>query len=222
LLALQPLIENIATVAGAGSAGGAIGGKIISSMPAGSSTTHKILAGAGAATLTAAGVAGAIKSVNAAFTNKSTKDNISSNINIDFKRSPSPMEDFIHSVLEPCDITSPLEILLDCQIFFIALSLLCILCIILILGIWVFNKYNINIIKYILGTRLGNKLMGKIIKLKFVRNMNNKLFISMIVIYTILLIFCLIFQIFIGVELRLNLEDYIVVHNYMKKGVATG
>ena len=39
----------------------------------------------------------------------------------------------------------------------------------------------------------------------------------MIVVYTILLIFCLIFQIFIGVELRLNLEDYIEVHNHMKK-----
>lgn len=97
-----------------------------------------------------------------------------------------PIENFIHSVLEPSDITSPLETLLDYQIFFIVLSLLCILCIIMILGLWVFNKYNINIIKYILGTRLGNKLMGPfgIINLNFIKNMNNKLFISMIVIYT--------------------------------------
>jgi hypothetical protein len=127
------------------------------------------------------------------------------------------MEDFILSVLEPSDITSPLETLLDCQIFFIALSFFCIFCIIIILGLWVFNKYNINIIKYFLGTRLGNKLMGKIIQLNFIKNMNNKLFISMIVIYTILLILCLIFQIFIGVELRFRLEDYIEVHKFMKK-----
>jgi hypothetical protein len=79
--AVGPFIENIATAAGAGSAGGVIGGKIISSMPAGSSLTHKVIAGAGAATITAAGVAGAIKSVNAAFSNRSTKDSISSNIN---------------------------------------------------------------------------------------------------------------------------------------------
>jgi hypothetical protein len=217
--AVGPFIENIATAAGAGSAGGAIGAKIISSMPAGSSITHKAFAGAGAAALTAAGVAGAIKSVNTAFNNKSTKDSITSNISSQrLERSPSPLEDFIHSVLEPSDITSPLETLLDYQIFFIALSLLCILCIIMIIGFWVFNKYNINIIKYILGTRLGNKLMASsaIVKLNFIKNMNNKLFISMIVIYTILLIFCLIFQIFIGVELRLKLEDYIEVHNYLK------
>jgi len=214
--AVGPFIENITTAAGAGSAGGVIGGKIISSMPAGSSITHKVFAGAGAAALTAAGVAGAIKTVNTAFTNKSTKDSISSNINISEERSPSPLETFIHSVLEPYDITSPLETLLDCQIFFIALSLLCILCIIMILGIWLFNKYNINIIKYIIGTRLGNKLMGKIVNIKFIKNMNNKFFISMIVIYTILLIFCLIFQIFIGVELRLKLDDYIEVHKHMK------
>jgi hypothetical protein len=120
-------------------------------------------------------------------------------------------------VLEPSEITSPLETLLDCQIFFIALSLLCILCIIMILSIWVYNKNNINIIKYILGTSLGNKLMGKIVNINFIKNMNNKFFISMIVIYIILLIFCLIFQIFIGVELRLNLEDYIEVHKNIKK-----
>jgi len=197
--AVGPFIENIVTAAGAGSAGGAIGAKIISSMPAGSSITHKAIAGAGAAALTAAGVAGAIKSVNTAFNNKSTKDSITNNIcpaAYGRERSPSPMEDFIHSVLEPSDITSPLETLLDYQIFFIALSLLCILCIIMILGFWVFNKYNINIIKYILGTRLGNKIMspfpafrqGGIVKLNFIKNMNNKLFISMIVIYTFLLI----------------------------------
>jgi hypothetical protein len=246
--AVGPFIENIATAAGAGSAGGVIGGKIISSMPAGSSITHKVIAGAGAATITAAGVAGAIKSVNAAFSNRSTKDSISSNINTLCsadtatppalqekhspagqllgksnsyckaveERSPSPVEEFIHSVLEPSEITSPLETLLDCQIFFILLSLLCILCIIMILSMWVFNKYNINIIKYILGSRLGNKLMGKIVNIKFIKNMNNKVFISMIVIYTILLIFCLIFQIFIGVELRLNIEDYIEVHKHIK------
>ena len=214
--AVGPFLENITTAAGAGSAGGAIGAKIIGSMPAGSSIAHKALAGAGAAALTAAGVAGAIKSVNTAFNNKSTKDSITNNICEE--RSPSPMEGFIHSVLEPSDLTSPLETLLDYQIFFIALSLLCILCIIMILGLWVFNKYNINIIKYILGTRLGNKLMGPfgIVNLNFIKNMNNKLFISMIVIYTFLLIFCLIFQIFIGVELRLKLEDYIEVHKYMK------
>jgi hypothetical protein len=78
----------------------------------------------------------------------------------------------------------------------------------MILGMWVFNKYNINIIKYIIGTRLGNKLMGKIVNIKFIKNMNNKVYISMMAIYIILLIFCLIFQLFIGVELRLNLEDY--------------
>lgn len=91
--AVGPFIENIATAAGAGSAGGVIGGKIISSMPAGSSITHKTIAGAGAAALTAAGVAGAIKSVNATFSNKSSKDIISNNNNIVFvqeERSPSP------------------------------------------------------------------------------------------------------------------------------------
>jgi len=89
----------------------------------------------------------------------------------------------------------------------------------MIIGMWVFNKYNINIIKYILGSRLGNKLMGPlgIVNIMFIKNMNNKVFISMIVVYTILLIFCLIFQIFIGVELRLNLEDYIEVQNHLKK-----
>jgi hypothetical protein len=218
--AVGPFIENIATAAGAGSAGGVIGGKIISSMPAGSSITHKIIAGAGAATITAAGVAGGIKSVNAAFSNKSFKDSINSNFNTvppAEERSPSPKEEFIHSVLEPSEITSPLETILDCQIFFIILSLLCLLCIIMLLGMWVFNKYNINFIKYILGSSLGNNLMGKLVNIKFIKNMNNKLFISMIVVYTILLIFCLIFQIFIGVELRLNLDDYIEVHNHMKK-----
>jgi hypothetical protein len=78
--AVGPFIENLATAAGAGSAGGAIGAKIISSMPAGSSITHKAVAGAGAAALTAAGVACQIKSVNTAFNNKSIKDNISNNI----------------------------------------------------------------------------------------------------------------------------------------------
>jgi hypothetical protein len=78
-------------------------------MPAGSSITHKAIAGAGAgaAALTAAGVAGAIKSVNATFSNKSSKNIISSNNNIGEERSPSPFEDFIHSVLEPSEITSP-------------------------------------------------------------------------------------------------------------------
>lgn len=103
--AVGPFLENITTAAGAGSAGGAIGAKIIGSMPAGSSITHKALAGAGAAALTAAGVAGAIKSVNTAFNNKSTKDSITNNICEE--RSPSPMVVLIHSVLEPSDITSP-------------------------------------------------------------------------------------------------------------------
>jgi len=97
------------------------------------------------------------------------------------------------------------------------LSLLCITLYYNDISIWVFSKFTINIIKYILGTRLGNKLKGKIVNINLFLILNNKFFISMIVIYTILLIFCLIFQIFIGVELRLNLEDYIEVHKYLKK-----
>jgi hypothetical protein len=112
--AVGPFIVNIATAAGAGSAGGVIGGKIISSIPAGSSITHKLIAGAGAATITAAGVAGGIKSVNAVFSNKSNKDSISYNINTGVgERRSSSLEDFIHSVLESSVITSPLETLLD-------------------------------------------------------------------------------------------------------------
>lgn len=112
------------------------------------------------------GVVGAIKSVNAAFSNKSTKDSISSNINTvaaQEERSPSPVEGFIllRSVLEPSEITSPLETLLDCQIFFIMLSLLCILCIILIISMWVFNIYNINIIKYFLPSLRSKGLQAR-------------------------------------------------------------
>jgi len=225
---LGKMIEGVTTAAGAGSAAGVVGAKIISSMgktPVG----KRIVAGVTAATLTAGGVSGAIKTVNSIIMNKSlatpatasqedTQGIVDSVANIyPQTRSNSPMEDFIHSVLESNEITSPLENLLDCQIYFGVLILISISGIIMILCLWFYNKYNIILIKYIIGTNLGNKIMGKFVNLNFIKNMNDRFLLSFLFIYIMILIFCLLFQIYIAVELRVNLVEYIEVHNLIKK-----
>ena len=222
---LGKMIEGVTTAAGAGSAAGVVGAKIVSSMgktPLG----KRIVAGVTAATLTAGGVSGAIKTVNSLAMNKylhsatasHTQGNIDSVANTSTKtRSNSPIEDFIHSVLESNEIISPLENLLDCQIYFGALMLISISGIIMILCLWMYNKYNIILIKYIIGTNLGNKIMGKFVNLNFIKNMNDRFLLSFLFIYIMVLIFCLLFQIYIAVELRVNLVEYIEVYNIIKK-----
>lgn len=214
---LGNMIEGVATAAGAGTAAGSVGAKFFSSMgktPMG----KRIFAGVTAATLTAGGVSGAIKTVNSIAMNKSLNGNIDSVANTSTStRSNSPMEDFIHSVLESNEIISPLENLLDCQIYFGALMLISILGIIMILCLWIYNKYNIILIKYILGTNLGNKIMGNFVNLKFIKNMNDRFLLSFLFIYIMVLIFCIFFQIYIAVEIRVNLIEYIEVHNQIKR-----
>lgn len=214
---LGKMIEGVATAAGAGSAAGVVGAKVVSSMgktPVG----KRIVAGVIAATLTAGGVSGAIKTVNTIAMNKSLNGNIDSVANTSAStRSNSPIEDFIHSVLESNEIISPLENLLDCQIYFGALMLISISGIIIILCLWIYNKYNIILIKYILGTNLGNKIMGNFVNLNFIKNMNDRFLLSFLFIYIIVLIFCILFQIYIAVELRVNLIEYIEVHNQIKR-----
>lgn len=85
------------------------------------------------------------------------------------------------------------------------------------IGAWVFSKYEINLFNYILESKLGNKLLGNVNKFKYLNNINNKLFVSLMVIFTILLVCSICIQILIGVELKLNLEDYIDVHNHINK-----
>lgn len=183
----------------------------------------RIAAGAAAATLTAGGVSGAIKAVSAIYNNKSSKnskDLLANTSNSDINNTNinnSPMEEFIHSVIESSENTSPLENLLDCEILFGGLILISLSFIIIILCLWVYNKYNIILIKYILGTNLGYKIMGKFVNMNFIKNMNDRFFLSLIVINIIVLIFCILFQLYISVELRLNLLDYIEVHNQIKK-----
>lgn len=226
-------VENIATAAGAGSAAGAVGAKIIGGM--GNTPVvlifilklrikrKRIAAGAAAATLTAGGVSGAIKAVSAIYNNnsrKNSKDLLANTSNSDINNTNinnSPMEEFIHSVIESSENTSPLENLLDCEILFGGLILISLSFIIIILCLWVYNKYNIILIKYILGTNLGYKIMGKFVNMNFIKNMNDRFFLSLIVINIIVLIFCILFQLYISVELRINLLDYIEVHNQIKK-----
>jgi len=224
------VVENVATSAGAGTAAGAIGSKIISSMPSGSSTSQKLLAGVSAAVLTAAGVGGAIKVVNAISKNSSKKESIKSMNNSDsseseilqnsdLDRSVSPMEGFIPSVIERSEISSPLESLLEYQIYFGGLILIGILGLIMVLGLWCLSKFNLNILNYFLGSSLGNKLMTysrSKININLIKNMNNKFFLSIIVIYSVFIIFCILIQLYINIELRMNIGDYIEVHNHIK------
>jgi hypothetical protein len=120
----------------------------------------------GAATNIAAGVGTAKKISGAIASNiviKNSNNSLASprllrqpKATTDNTRSPSPLEDFIHSVLEPSDITSPLDSLLvrlrESNIFRCSYTIYTILyynnsC---FASAWAFNSYNINIIKYIL------------------------------------------------------------------------
>jgi hypothetical protein len=128
------------------------------------------------------------------------------------ERSSSPNIDFIASILEPSEITTSLEDLLNIQILFNSLILLCLFITTYSLFLLFISKYNINLLSYILGDKLSNKFINKDQILKF-----NAKFYSIIIIINILLIsYLILMNIFISIELKTNLNDYITTHKSIR------
>jgi len=122
----------------------------------------------------------------------------------------SPVNDFIHSVLENGDIISPLEELLRCQLGLNVLMLFEIFILIAIL----YNKLFINsgfsiIRKYF-------KLSDKSLSNKM-NSFNDKFFYIIFIINCSCLIFAIFFSFIIIGDLNTNLEIYVDNYNNMKK-----
>jgi hypothetical protein len=130
---------------------------------------------------------------------------------------PSPTNDFISSFLDNSEISSPLEELLKCQLGLNVLMLIEIFILIIsLINILYINKsFNIlnKLDKYL---NITNKFSYFINKTK---NFNHNFFIVIIIIISISLIFNIFISIYISSELSINLQDYVDVHNYIKKGL---
>jgi len=123
----------------------------------------------------------------------------------------SPVNDFIHSVLENGDMLTPLEELLRCQLGLNVLMLVKIFILIAILYNKLFLNSGFSIIrKYF-------KLPDRFISLSNkMSNFNNKFFYILFIVNSLALIFDILLSIYITGELNTNLQEYIDVYNHMK------
>ena len=213
------IVEGLATAAGAGSAAAATVNQIFNNTAGQPILRRTVMAATGAAFVGGA-VSTSLRTSAAMSRQQSiTKlENISPSLpraELDCVAPPSPKEEFIHSVIEPSELMSPLVELINCQFIFSSIMVLSIIMMVFICISWYINKYNISFLKQILGDKLGGFLKFT----KYTRNMsnfNNKFYISLLIINILVLIFCILMQLYISNELVMNIDDYIAVHNYIK------
>jgi hypothetical protein len=143
---------------------------------------------------------------------QSVKDSKHSNPDPD--RIPSPDIDIINSALENGDLISPLEVLLNSQfslnvlIFFLIFSLL------FLTFYKFFFKENINLIRKYLP--LPNNIKDKYINyLDNSANYNSKFILIMFILDSLLLILFLLLNLFVSAELSNNIDNYVIVYNYI-------
>jgi len=210
--------ESVIPNLGPGTAAAGAAGSIIknSNLP----TLPKLaLAGLGAAIVggsTKIGLVTAdalVKSVSS----KETSEKVSDTGN----ETQSPVNDFIHSVLEKGDMLTPLEELLRCQLGLNVLILLGIFILIMILynklfinnGFNLFSKlFNMSFWPTYIKVRVENikSLSNK------VNSFNDKFFYILFIIISLTLIFDILLNIYIISELNTNLQVYIDDYNQIK------
>jgi hypothetical protein len=213
-LGIEKLMPNLAGATAAASAAGTI---LKSNLP----PVQKLaLAGASAAIVGASTKIGL--AVGEIIIKNSERLNTSGEAlkKVDPDKLPSPTDTFIPSVLDKCELITPLEELLKYQLIINILILFLIIIFIVLL----FNKLFIS--SNILISFIKNNF-NKDIVLKFdfyrikIEKFNNSFFIILFSINSFVLIFNILLSIFISSELIFNLESYIIVHNDIKNSLCT-
>jgi len=208
---IQTGIESAVPNLGAASAAGAAATAVIknSNLPV---LPKLALTGISAAVVGASTKIG-IVTADSLLNNKARNESINSEIISDTgDEIQSPVNDFIHSVLEKGDMLTPLEELLRCQLGLNVIMLVKIFILIAILynklfinsGFSIFNKYF----------KLGDRFRSLSSKMS---NFNNRFFYILFIIISLALIFDIFLSIYITGELNTNLQEYIDVYNHMKK-----
>jgi len=133
---------------------------------------------------------------------------------------PSPGNEFIPSLLDPNELISPLEKLLNYQL---VINLMIFILIIFML-FFIFNRYilkfNLELINKILSKYLSLNFKNKIDKFMNKSNdLNIRFLIVLFVLNGILLLYFIFLNIYITSELIFNLDDYIDVHINIKKKI---
>ena len=126
----------------------------------------------------------------------------------------SPVNDFIHSVLEKGDMLTPLEELLKCQLGLNVLMLVEIFILIMILYNKLFINSSFSIFNKYLYPKLGDRFKSLFNKMN---SFNDKFFYIIFIINCLCLIFAIFLSFIIIGSLNTNLQDYIDVYNQIKK-----
>lgn len=126
--------------------------------------------------------------------------------------------EFIPSLLDNNELLSPLEKLLNYQLIINVMIFILVTSLLII----IFNKF---VVKY--NYDLINKLLGKYMSIKFKEKfdsyvsksneLNNRFILVIFVINCILLFYFMILNIYVSSELTINIDDYILVYNHLKK-----
>src|SRR6266446_5687159 len=126
----------------------------------------------------------------------------------------SPVNDFIHSVLEKGDMLTPLEELLKCQLGLNVLMLVEIFILIMIIYNKLFINSSFSIFNKYLYPKLGDRFKSFSHK---INSFNDRFFYIIFIINCLFLIFAILFSFIIIGSLNTNLQDYIDVYNQIKK-----
>ena len=126
----------------------------------------------------------------------------------------SPVNVFIHSVLEKGDMLTPLEELLKCQLGLNVLMLVEIFILIMIIYNKLFINSSFSIFNKYLYPKLGDRFKSLFNKMN---SFNDKFFYIIFIINCLCLIFAIFLSFIIIGSLNTNLQDYIDVYNQIKK-----
>ena len=208
---IESVIPNLGAASAAGAAATAVINK--SNLP----TLPKLALTGITAAVVGAGTKIGIAAGDSLLDNKARNESVTpsiENISNTGDEIQSPVNDFIHSVLEKGDMLTPLEELLKCQLGLNVLMLVEIFILIMILYNKLFINSSFSIFNKYLYPKLGDRFKSLSNKMN---SFNDKFFYIIFIINCLCLIFAIFLSFIIIGSLNTNLQEYIDVYNQIKK-----
>jgi len=208
---IESVIPNLGAASAAGAAATAVINK--SNLP----TLPKLALTGITAAVVGAGTKIGIAAGDSLLDNKARNESVTpsiENISNTGDEIQSPVNDFIHSVLEKGDMLTPLEELLKCQLGLNVLMLVEIFILIMILYNKLFINSSFSIFNKYLYPKLGDSFKSFFNKMN---SFNDKFFYIIFIINCLCLIFAIFLSFIIIGSLNTNLQEYIDVYNQIKK-----
>ena len=208
---IESVIPNLGAASAAGAAATAVINK--SNLP----TLPKLALTGITAAVVGAGTKIGIAAGDSLLDNKARNESVTpsiENISNTGDEIQSPVNVFIHSVLEKGDMLTPLEELLKCQLGLNVLMLVEIFILIMIIYNKLFINSSFSIFNKYLYPKLGDRFKSLFNKMN---SFNDKFFYIIFIINCLCLIFAIFLSFIIIGSLNTNLQEYIDVYNQIKK-----